>query len=109
MSETDPLVAALQRWIEVFMQRSMRDFVRFARENGLSQSQVGALFQLRRRGSCAVSDLADHLGVTSSAASQMLERLVQQGLILRSEDPGDRRMKQVALTDRGEEFLLQGI
>jgi DNA-binding MarR family transcriptional regulator len=109
MTQTDPFVVTLRRWMAVFMQRSMRDFMGYARENGLSMPQVGALFQIRRRGSSGVTDLGDDLGVTSSAASQMLERLVQQGLILRSEDPSDRRVKQVALTDKGLQVLQEVI
>jgi DNA-binding MarR family transcriptional regulator len=107
MQQADPFVATLQEWIEVFMQRSMRDFVGYARENGLSMSQLGALFQMHRRESSGVTDLGDKLGLTSSAASQLLERLVQQGLILRSEDPSDRRVKQLILTDKGRQ-ILQG-
>ena len=107
MQQADPFVATLQEWIEVFMQRSMRDFVGYARENGLSMSQLGALFQMHRRESGGVTDLADKLGLTSSAASQLLERLVLQGLILRSEDPSDRRAKQLILTDKGHQ-VLQG-
>jgi len=91
------------------MQRSMRDFMGYARERGLSMSQLGALFQIRRRGSSGVTDLGDDLGVTSSAASQMLERLVQQGLILRSEDPSDRRVKQIVLTEKGIQVLQESI
>jgi DNA-binding MarR family transcriptional regulator len=39
----------------------------------------------------------------------MLERLVQQALILRSEDPNDRRMKQLVLTDKGRQVLHESI
>jgi len=53
--------------------------------------------------------LGDHLGVTSAASSQMLERLVQQELILRTEDPDDRRVKQIVLTDKGRRVLEEGI
>ena len=35
----------------------------------------------------------------------MLERLVQQDLIERSEDPHDRRVKQIVLTDKGRRVL----
>ena len=72
-------------------------------------SQFGALFHLHRMGSSGVTDLGDHLGVTSAAASQMLDRLVQQGLILRSEDPNDRRVKQIVLTDKGHQVLQESI
>jgi DNA-binding MarR family transcriptional regulator len=104
MPEAEGFVTTLRSWMEVFMQRSMGDFMTYARQNGLSAAQLGALFQVRR-GSSGVSDLGDDLGVSSSAASQMLERLVQQGLIVRSEDPDDRRVKQIALTERGTALL----
>jgi DNA-binding MarR family transcriptional regulator len=109
MQEPDPFVATLQRWMEVFVRRSIHDFVGYAKESGLSLSQLGALFYVRRRGSSGVTNLGDNLGVSSSAASQMLERLVQQGLILRSEDPSDRRVKQIILTDKGLQILQESI
>lgn len=109
MPESDPFIDAIQAWIEVFMRRSMHNFIRFSRESGLSMSQIGALYHLHRQGSSAVSDMGEHLGVTSAAASQMLERLVQQGIILRTEDPNDRRVKQIVLTDKGRQVLQGGI
>lgn len=105
MSDADPFASTLQHWIEVFMKHSIQDFMQFARESGLSRSQLGALFHLHYRGSAGVTDLGAHLGVTSAATSQMLDRLVQQGLILRSEDPTDRRVKQIALTDNGLQII----
>jgi len=109
MQDVDPFVAAMQTWIEVSMHRSIRNFVRYSRESGLSMSQLGALFHIHHRGSSGVTDLGDDLGVTSSAASQMLERLVQQELVLRSEDPSDRRVKQIILTDRGFQVLQESV
>ena len=72
-------------------------------------SMIVALFHLNKMGSSGVTDLGDHLGVTSAAASQMLERLVQQELIQRSEDPTDRRVKQIVLTDKGCRVLGEGL
>jgi len=108
MHVDDPFVATLQEWTEVFMRRSMRNFFLYSKENGLSISQIGALFLIYRRAR-GVSDLGDELGITSAAASQMLERLVQQQLILRSEDPHDRRVKEIALTDKGRQTLQDSI
>jgi DNA-binding MarR family transcriptional regulator len=105
----DPFVAALQDWIEVSTRQSMRHFIRYARKTGLSMSNFGALFHLYHRGSSGVTELGDHLGVTSAASSQMLDRLVQQKLILRTEDPDDRRVKQIALTDEGCRILEESI
>jgi len=109
MQQTDPLVDTLEKWIEVFMHRSMHDFMGYVRESGLSMPQLGAMLQIHHRGSCGVTDLGDKLGVTSSAASQMLERLVHQGLIQRLEDPSDRRVKQIILTDKGRQALQESI
>jgi DNA-binding MarR family transcriptional regulator len=72
-------------------------------------SQVNALFHIHRKGGCGVNDVGDNLGVTSAAASQMLERLVQQELVLRTEDPADRRAKQLVLTDKGIQAVYQGV
>jgi DNA-binding MarR family transcriptional regulator len=105
----DPFVSMLQEWIEVSMRSSMRHFIRYARDSGFSMSHLGAMFHIHNIGSCGVTDLGDHLGVTSAAASQMLERLVQQELILRTEDPNDRRVKQIVLTDKGNRVLEEGI
>jgi DNA-binding MarR family transcriptional regulator len=109
MWHPDPFLAMLQEWIEVSMHRSIRNFICFSRESGLSMSQLGTLFHLHHAGSSGVTDLGEHLGVTSAAASQMLERLAQQGLILRTEDPSDRRVKQILLTDKGLQVLQESI
>jgi len=109
MSNTDPFISSFQHWIDIFMHRSLRRFIHFARENGLSMSMIGTLFHLSKKGCAGVTDLGDHLGVTSAASSQMLERLVQQELILRTEDPTDRRGKQIVLTEKGHHVLDEGV
>jgi DNA-binding MarR family transcriptional regulator len=109
MSNTDPFLSAFYQWVDIFMHRSMRRFIHYAKESGLSMSMIGTLFHLSKKGCAGVTDLGDHLGVTSAASSQMLERLVQQELILRTEDPTDRRVKQIVLTEKGHQVLDEGI
>jgi DNA-binding MarR family transcriptional regulator len=109
MANVDPLVSTLEQWVDVFMHHSMRNFIGYARKSGLSLSQIGALFHLRSLGTCGVTDLGEHLGLTSAAASQMLDRLVGLGLIHRSEDPNDRRVKQIVLTSKGEKIVENSI
>lgn len=109
MSTSDQFAAALREWVGVSMRRSMRHLLLYYRESGFSMSQMGALMLVHRRGVGGVSDIGDHLGITSAAASQMLERLVQQGMIVRSEDPHDRRVKQIALTGKGRRILQESV
>ncbi|WP_082506241.1 MarR family winged helix-turn-helix transcriptional regulator [Deinococcus sp. Leaf326] len=71
----------------------------------LSARQIGVLFQLRARGTQNVSALARSVNLTLSATSHLLERLVQHGLIVRGEDPDNRRQKRIALTAQGLELL----
>ncbi|MBN1440849.1 MAG: winged helix DNA-binding protein [Anaerolineales bacterium] len=98
----------LHEWTGVSMRNSMRTMLRFSREKGVSMQQIGALFRIRR-GECSVRDISSELSVTAAAASQLLEGLVQQDLIRRAEDPNDRRVKQIALTDKGRRILAEGI
>ena len=101
MDSTIRFVGAFREWAEIFMHRSVSGLLQFAKERGLSMSQMGALFQLSRRGKRGVSDIGEDLGITSAAASQLLDRLVQNGLVSRDEDPHDRRAKRIILTERG--------
>ena len=76
MSGHDHFVATFHEWIGLFMHRSMRGHIQFARKKGLSRSMLGALFLLDHKDNVRVTDLGEHLDVSSAAASQMLERLV---------------------------------
>ena len=108
MPNAEPVVQLLQEWIGAFMRRSMRSLILFLKENDLSMTQLGALFQIKG-GQSNVSDLGEWLGISIAAASQMLERLVQQELVLRSEDLQDRRAKHLILTDKGCRILEKTI
>jgi DNA-binding MarR family transcriptional regulator len=101
MKPQDPFIESLQAWIGIFMRQSMRQLVQYSQESGLSMQQIRALFRIHecQRG---VTDIGDHLGVTKAAASQMLEKMVEQGFITRTEDPQDRRGKHITLTEKGQ-------
>ena len=105
----DAFTATLGKWIETMRHNSMRRLFRFARASGLSMSHLGAIFHTQRFGSLGVTEIGEHLGVSSAAASQMLERLVQQDLVLRTEDPEDRRAKRIELTEKGNRILEEGL
>ncbi len=99
----------IREWSEVFMQRSMHDFRKFMEETGLSFSQINILMRLLHGGNTGVSEVGSQLGVTNAAASQAVDRLVQLGLIERTDDPADRRAKKLALTPKGRTLIEMGI
>jgi DNA-binding MarR family transcriptional regulator len=109
MDTTGLLVDTLQEALGIFRHRLMGNLFVFAREKGLSMGQFGALMHIFQTKGCGVSDIGTDLGITNSAASQMMERLVQLQLITRSEDPNDRRSKQIVITDKGRQILQEGM
>lgn len=109
MSTTKALPDVLREWSEVFMRHSGRDFRQFMVDNSLSFSHVTVLMRLYHGGKSGVSDIGEEMGVTNAAASQAIDRLVQMGLIARSEDPVDRRAKQLVLTEKGRDLVARAI
>jgi DNA-binding MarR family transcriptional regulator len=109
MSTNQQLSVTLREWAELFMRRSMRDFIRFIKETGLSTTQLNTLMRLYYHGACPISEIGDHLGITNAATSQMAQRLVEHGLLERTEDPTDRRVKQLTLTAEGRALIDRGI
>jgi DNA-binding MarR family transcriptional regulator len=107
MPGDNQFVDRLHEWFEILRRTLMGNFFAYARDNGLTMPQFGAMFRIYHSEACGVSDIGTSLGVTNSAASQMLERLVQLKLITRSEDPTDRRVKQLVLTDKGRQIIMQ--
>jgi DNA-binding MarR family transcriptional regulator len=109
MSPTQELNQVIREWSEVFMHRSMRDFKRFMDETDLSFSQISVLMRLKHGGRSGVSDIGGQMGVTNAAASQSVDRLVNLGLVERTEDPDDRRAKRLSLTQAGRTLIDRGI
>ena len=100
---------AIRSWMDVFMHRSFRGWGLFAKSTGLSMPQFSILMQLHHKGVCGVSDISERFDITNAAASQLVDKLVQSGLIQREEDPQDRRAKLLNLTDKGQDLIQQGI
>jgi DNA-binding MarR family transcriptional regulator len=61
----------------------------------------GFAFVLLSHGAATVSELAEHLGVTKQAASQLVDELETKGYVRRRINPDDARSRLVALSSRG--------
>ncbi len=109
MSSAKHFHSVLNEWAEAFMRRSMREWLHYVRSSDLSLPQFNVLMMLHHRGDCGVSDVGAHMAITAAAASQLVEGLVQKGLMERTEDPADRRAKQLTLTPRGQQLIERGI
>lgn len=65
------------------------------------QPQTELLYILSRAKELTIKQIAAAMYITSSAATQMVESLVNQGLLERTDDPKDRRVVRVRLTPKG--------
>ena len=69
--------------------------------------QFRLLVVLHTRGSLKHAALAEHLGVTPSTASRMVDRLVAVEMVRRDASPNSRREIMVELTDEGRQVVRQ--
>jgi len=109
MTKTTQFPQAIRSWMDVFMSRSMRGWGLFAKSTGLSMPQFSLLMQMHYKGACGMSEVSDRFEITPAAASQLVDKLVQNGFVQREEDPHDRRAKLLNLTDKGRELIQRGI
>jgi DNA-binding MarR family transcriptional regulator len=105
MTDSIQFSQALRAWLEISTHRSMHERTLFAKSTGLSMPQLGILMQLHHKGRCGVSDISERFDITNAAASQLVEKLVQAGHLERTEDPNDRRVKQLNLTSKAEKLI----
>jgi DNA-binding MarR family transcriptional regulator len=69
--------------------------------------QLGLLFMVSHKGAQTIKELSGCFGMTSSAATQLVNGLVTSGLLTRQEDKSDRRVSRVVLTAKGNKVLAQ--
>jgi DNA-binding MarR family transcriptional regulator len=95
---------ALRRLVDLVSHRSGLALAAMS-DAAVTLPQVLLLSHVERRGTASPSELADATRASLPAVSQMIDRLVQQGLLERTEDPADRRRKSLATTPDARSFM----
>jgi DNA-binding MarR family transcriptional regulator len=72
---------------------------------GVTSTQLFVLGYLKKQGSCKVTQLAEMMDVKPSAVTLLVDRLEENGLVLREHDKKDRRVVNISLTDHGDDKL----
>jgi DNA-binding MarR family transcriptional regulator len=57
----------------------------------------------------SMKDVADMLRIASPSATVMIDRLVLNGELVRMEDPDDRRVVRIGITEAGKKILKTGV
>ena len=96
-----------RRVLELF--RTMKRYIRWefppVWPNGLSEEKLRCMGALRFLGKSHLKALAAYDALSPSSQCIMLNQLVQEGLVSRSEDPEDRRNVFYELTDSGHAIV----
>ncbi len=71
----------------------------------LTMQQLKLMVVLHRDGPTSSHALADELAVSTPTVSGMVDRLADRGMLTRSTDARDRRVRLVALTDEGDRMV----
>ena len=87
--------------------RAIRGQMRSGRAASLSMAQFRLLLFVRRHPGTSLSPVAEHLGTTLPAASQLVERLVRAGLVTREQHLAERRRVELRLTEAGGATLAE--
>jgi DNA-binding MarR family transcriptional regulator len=95
--------------LEIVLAHIIQYFMHFMKEMGLSTPQINVLMYIYHAGECQVSDISTLTDASPAAASQLVERLVQQGLVDRREDPVNRRTKILKLSGKGLRLIQRGV
>jgi len=66
----------------------------------LTHTQAVVLKLIKKRGIINIKELASFLGTSSSAATQLVNGLVNKELLMRKRNPHDRRTLKIELTDK---------
>ena len=77
----------------------------FTKDIGLSHAQLGVIALLSHYAQSSVKDTADYLGISQSAVTQLADPLAEKGYITRANDPSDRRVVRLELTNKGRQLM----
>lgn len=116
-AQDEELVSSLSGFAKFLLHAGGRDFYRAVGELDLSISQIRALHLLAGpMPEVSIKELADEIGLSLPAVSRSVDALLQRGLVTRTENTTDRRLKAVratpkarALVDRLIELRVAGI
>ena len=90
------------RWM---FTKIISSLARTIRDEEMSVPQLAALHVIDQAGEMRQAQLAEELALSPSAASRLVDGLVQRGLLERREYAEDRRARTLRLSSRGTDLL----
>jgi DNA-binding MarR family transcriptional regulator len=107
MTNETPRDAGLAEALVDLSHHVLHLFADVGRTYKLSQQQVELICAVIVRGKVGMTDLGKLLHLEKSNLSNLVDRLEQRGLAVRTRDPDDRRVTWVELTSEGTRLAMQ--
>jgi len=109
MSSQEDFLKAMEIWANTYLFRSLSEYFDYLKNIGISLQQAYVLTFIYYNGPSKISEICEHMMVTAPAASQMADRLEKLDLVQRISEPGDRRVRNVRLTEQGKMLIKRSI
>ncbi len=87
------------------MVNSIGELMSYLQEQDISPPRYMALQILELHPGITITTLAHQLKLTLGSASQLIDRLENDGLVVRQEVSHDRRVRRIYLLDKGKSIL----
>lgn len=101
MPDISDLTTHTGYWLRMISNAVSQDFARRVAGEGVTVAEWVFLRALHDEEPMAPSMLAEKMGMTKGAISKLADRLLEKGLIERTDNPEDRRAHNLSLTDTG--------
>ncbi|GAP21458.1 MarR family winged helix-turn-helix transcriptional regulator [Leptolinea tardivitalis] len=105
----DEISNELKTLFSVTLKQAMDSFQDYLQDNNITPTQMNMMTHLYYLGSCEITRMSGLMETNKSAVSQLVDRMVNQNLLERNEVPGDRRSRELHLTDRGRSLVEGGL
>jgi DNA-binding MarR family transcriptional regulator len=103
--ERSQLVDLLNELNGILMVHSIGDLMEYLQQQDISPPRYMALQILELHPGITITTLAQQLKLTLGSASQLIDRLENDGLVIRQETSNDRRIRRIFLLEKGKSIL----
>jgi DNA-binding MarR family transcriptional regulator len=93
----------MTRLMPVFLREVARRQEKVFMKGHMSVSNIVVIDVLKEKGACTMGEIAKMLNLTMSAATAIVDKMIDQSLVRRERLAEDRRVVKVSLRPKGEE------
>jgi len=106
-SDSHTLIHTTSQFVNAISDQSFNEMLAYLHRSGISLPRYSVLRILERQPGMTTSALADELHLTLGSTSQLIDRLELDQLIVRQDDPHDKRIRRIYLQEQGLQIVQQ--